>query len=106
MDAVFLFLQCYSSQAAITHQKLAYLPDLAPSDYCLFPNLMKHLKGRKCSTTEKATLAADGWFAAQTKQFFLDGLKELGQRRHNVELREEYIRVNTCLQSHCLLFSL
>jgi hypothetical protein len=62
----------------VSHQKFAYLhfevlklpvcsPDLVPSDYYLFPNLKKHLKGGKFSSTEEATLAADGWFAAQAK---------------------------------------
>jgi hypothetical protein len=46
---------------------LAYSPDLAPSHYYLFPNLKKHFKGRKFSRIEEATLAADMWFAAQTK---------------------------------------
>jgi hypothetical protein len=65
---------------AITHQKLAYLhfkvwkhPDLAPSDYYLFPNL----KGRQFSSIWEAILAADRWFAAQPKEFFLDELKKL-----------------------------
>jgi hypothetical protein len=31
---------------------------LASSGYYAFPNLMKHLKGRKFSSNEKATLAA------------------------------------------------
>jgi hypothetical protein len=39
-------------------------PGLTPSDYYLFPNLKKHLKGRKFSRTEEATLAAEGWFVA------------------------------------------
>jgi histone-lysine N-methyltransferase SETMAR len=54
----------------------AYSPDLAPSNYYLFPNLKKHLKGRKFSSTEEATIAADGWFAAQPNEFFLDRLKK------------------------------
>jgi histone-lysine N-methyltransferase SETMAR len=73
-------------KAAITHQTFsdlhfevpkhpAYSPDLAPSDYYLFPNLKKYLKGRKILSLEVATLAADGWFAAKPKEFFLDGLK-------------------------------
>jgi hypothetical protein len=60
------------------HQKLAehhfkvlkhpaYSPDLAPSDYYLFPNLRKHLKGKTFLSIEEAMLAADGWFAAQPK---------------------------------------
>jgi histone-lysine N-methyltransferase SETMAR len=85
--------------AAIAHQKSAdfhfevlkhpaYSPNLAPSNYYLFPNL----KRRKFSATEEATSAADGWFAAQPKEFFLDGLKKLEQRSHMcVELKGEYV---------------
>jgi histone-lysine N-methyltransferase SETMAR len=70
----------------------AYSPDLAPSDYYLYPNLKKHLKGRKFSNTGGATSAADGWFAAQPKKFFLDGLNKLEQRsQKDVELRGEYV---------------
>jgi histone-lysine N-methyltransferase SETMAR len=55
-----LFLQDNAAphKAATVHRKLAdlhfevlkhltYSPNLAPSDYYLFPNLKKHLKGRK-----------------------------------------------------------
>jgi hypothetical protein len=52
-------------------------PGLAPSDYCLSPNPKKHLKGRKFLNIEGVTLAADGWFAAQPIEFFLNGLKKL-----------------------------
>jgi hypothetical protein len=59
-------------------------PDLAPSDYYHFPNL----KGRNFSSIIEATLTADGWFAAQPEEFFLEGLKKLEQRNHKcVELR-------------------
>jgi histone-lysine N-methyltransferase SETMAR len=86
-----LFLQDNAAphKAATMHLKLAdihfevlkhpaYSPDLAPSDYCLFPNL----KEQKFSSNEEVTLAADGWFAAQPKKFFLDGLKKSEQRSH------------------------
>jgi histone-lysine N-methyltransferase SETMAR len=100
-----LFLQDNAAphNAAITHQKLAdlhfevlkhpaYSPDLVPSDYCLFPNLKKQLKGRKFSSIEEAISAADGWFAAQPKDFFLDRLKKSEQRSHKyVELRGEHV---------------
>jgi hypothetical protein len=42
---------------------------LALSDYYLFPNLKKHLKGRKFLSIEETTLAADGWFGAQPTSF-------------------------------------
>jgi histone-lysine N-methyltransferase SETMAR len=87
-----LFLQDNAAPHKVTstHQKLAdlhlevlkhpaYSPDLASSDYCLFPNLKKYLKGRKFSSIEEATLAPDRWFAAQPKEFFLDRLKKLEQ---------------------------
>jgi histone-lysine N-methyltransferase SETMAR len=57
----------------------AYSPDLAPSNYCLFPNVKKHLKARKFSSTGEATSTADGRFAAQPKKFSLDGLKKVEQ---------------------------
>jgi histone-lysine N-methyltransferase SETMAR len=96
-----LFLQDNAAphKVAITHQKFAdlhfevlkhpaYSPDLAPLDYYLFPNL----KGRKFSSNEEATLAPDGWFGAQPKEFFLYRLKKLEQRSHKyVQLRGEYV---------------
>jgi hypothetical protein len=46
-------------------------------------------------------------FAAQQKEFFLDGLKKLEQRSHKcVELRGGGEYVNTFFQSRSLLFSL
>jgi hypothetical protein len=80
------------------HQKLVDLyfevlkhpassPDLASSDCYLFLNL----KGRKFFIIEEAKIVADRWFATQSEEFFLDGLKKLEQRRLKcVELREEY----------------
>jgi histone-lysine N-methyltransferase SETMAR len=90
-------------KAAIAHHKLAdfhfevlkhpaYSPDLAPSNCYLFPDLKKHLNGRKFSNTDSTTLALDGWLAAQTKEFILDGLKKLEQQILNcLEFRGEYV---------------
>jgi hypothetical protein len=61
----------------LKHQ--TYSPDLVLSDYLFFPNLKTHLKGRKFSSIEEATLAVDGWFAAQPKEFVMDVLKTLEQ---------------------------
>jgi hypothetical protein len=59
------------------HFKILKYTDLAPLDYYLLSSLKKHLKGRQLSSTEEAALAADGWFAAQSKELLLDGLKKL-----------------------------
>jgi hypothetical protein len=40
-------------------------------DYYLFPNLKKHLKGRKCLSTDEvtlATLAANRWLVGWVKE--------------------------------------
>jgi hypothetical protein len=83
-------------------------PDLAPLDYYLFPNLKKYLKGRKFLNIEEATLAVDGWLAAQPKEFFFDGLKKLEQWRHKCVCGAQggVCRVNTFFQSCSLLFYL
>jgi hypothetical protein len=45
-------------------------------------------------------------FAAQAKEFFLDGLKKLEQRSLKcVELRGEYVEQTNLFQSRSLLFS-
>jgi hypothetical protein len=81
---------------------LGLLTDLAPLDYYFFPNFKKHLEGRMFLCTEKATLAVDGWFAAQPEEFIWDGLKKLRQ------LNRVCVCVCVCTrtQSHSLLFSL
>jgi hypothetical protein len=106
-----LFLQDNAAphKAAIAHQKLADLhfgvlkhpansPHLAPSDYHLLPNLKKHLKGRKFSSIEEATSAADGWFAAQPKEVRTTKSQVCGTQGG-------ICRANTFFQSRRLLFS-
>jgi len=39
----------------------AYSPDLAPSDYNLFPNVKKHLRGQRSSTDEQPNYATEEW---------------------------------------------
>jgi hypothetical protein len=55
---------------------------ISPFGLYHFHNLKKHVKGRKFSRTDEATLAADGWFVVQTKEFFLGALRKLEQWRH------------------------
>jgi hypothetical protein len=65
---------------------------LSDCEYYLLPNFKKVLKGKKFSSIEQAILTADGWIAAQPKEFFFDVLKKLEQRSHKcVELRREYV---------------
>ena len=68
-------------QALATQKKLAYLgfqcldhppysPDLAPSDYHLFPGLKKQLKGRHFSSDAEVIAAAETWLDGQHSELF------------------------------------
>jgi hypothetical protein len=67
----------------------------------------------KCNTSILLTHRGAGkslafpisWFAAQPKEFFLDGLNKLEQRSHKCGAQGGICRVNTFFQSHSL-FSL
>ena len=47
-----------------------YSPDLAPSDFHLFPKLKEHLKGQRFSCDEGVKSAVRKWFQKQTTNFF------------------------------------
>jgi hypothetical protein len=56
--------------------------------FCLHPQ-----SRRICRGADKSSAFPIFLFAAQPKEFFLDGLKNLKQRSHKcVELREEYVQ--------------
>jgi len=90
-------------RALATQKKLAYLvfqcldhppysPDLAPSDYHLFPGLKKQLKGHHFSSDAEVIAAAETWLDGQPSEMFLSGLQKLVQRTKKcIELRGEYV---------------
>jgi len=55
-------------------------PDLAPSDFHLFPKLKEHLKGQRFSCDEEVKSAVRKWFQKRNTNFFEDGFQKLGQR--------------------------
>lgn len=57
-----------------------YSPDLAPSDYHLFPKLKIFLGGQRFSTDEEVKAAVEGYFAGLEENFFRDGIKALEYR--------------------------
>jgi len=68
-----------------------YSPDLAPSDYHLFPGLKKQLTGRHFSSDTEVIAAAETWLDGQPSEFFLSDLQKLEQRAKKcIELRGEY----------------
>jgi histone-lysine N-methyltransferase SETMAR len=81
---LFLHDNAPAYQALATQKKLAYLgfqclehppysPDLAPSDYHLFPGLKKQLKGRHFSSDTEVIAAAETWLDGQPSEFFFFG---------------------------------
>jgi histone-lysine N-methyltransferase SETMAR len=50
-----------------------YSPDLAPSDFCLFPKLKLFLVGQRFSPNQEAIAAVKGYFADLTKNHYRDG---------------------------------
>jgi histone-lysine N-methyltransferase SETMAR len=57
-----------------------YSPDLAPSDFHLFPNLKKHLRGRRFSCDEDLKSEVEQWLSDQKESFFSEGVEKLRQR--------------------------
>jgi len=90
-------------QAFATQKKLAYLsfqcldhppysPDLAPSDYHLFPGLKKQLKSRHFSSDAEVIAAWRPGWTDNLLIFFLSGLHKLEQRAKTfIEIRGEYV---------------
>ena len=73
MDAVEL-----SGYELIPHP--AYSPDLAPSDFFLFPNLKKDISGLHFRYDEEVETAVDEWVNGTDPDFFSSGLKALEHR--------------------------
>jgi len=69
-----------------------YSPDLAPSDYYLFPNLKKHLAGTKFDSDNDVIEAVEGYLDMQEEGFYSEGIRRLQHRWTKcVELQGGYI---------------
>ena len=55
----------------------AYSPDLSPSDYFLFPNLKKDIRGCHFRSNEEVVAAAEEWVRDKDPGFFSSGLMAL-----------------------------
>ena len=58
----------------------AYSRDLAPSDYYLFPQLKKYLKGHHYDNDEEVIADVRRWCRGQSPEFFADGMRQLVKR--------------------------
>jgi len=100
---LFLHNNALAHQALATQKKLAYLgpqcldhppysPDLALSEYHLFPRLKKQLQVYHFSSHAVVTAAAETWLDRQHTEFFLSGLQKLEQQaKMCIELCGKYV---------------
>ena len=58
----------------------AYSPDLAPSDFFLFPNLKKDIRGLHFRSDEEVVTAVEEWVNGKDPDFFSSGLMALEHR--------------------------
>ena len=69
-----------------------YPPDLAPSDYFLFPNMKTWLKGQRFSSNEEIIAAINEYFEGFDQNYFLEGIKKLEYRYNKcIQLKGDYI---------------
>jgi hypothetical protein len=54
----------------------SYSPDLAPSDFWLFPKLKETLKGQHFSSDAEVETAVCRWISSQPETFFIDKMKK------------------------------
>jgi len=100
---LFLHNNAPAHWALATQKKLAYLgfrclyhppysPDLAPSEYHLFPGLKIQLKGCHFLSNAEVIAAVETRLNGQPSEFFWSGLQKLEQRAKKcIELCEEYV---------------
>ena len=82
---LFLHDNVPAHRALATQKKLAYLgfqcvyhpphsPDLAPSEYYVFPGLKKQFKGRHFLSDAEVIAAAETWLNGQPSEYFVEWL--------------------------------
>ena len=70
----------------------AYSPDLAPSDFFLFPNLKKDIRGLHFRSDEEVVTAVEEWVNGKDPDFFSSGLMTLEHRwSKSITLEGNYI---------------
>jgi len=71
-----------------------YSPDLALSDFCLFPKPKLFLAGQRFSLNQEAIAAVEGYFSDITKNHYKDGIMALEHRWNKcISLKEDYVEI-------------
>jgi histone-lysine N-methyltransferase SETMAR len=76
-----------------------YSPDLAPSDFFLFPELKLFLAGQRFSSNQEAIAAVKRYFADLTKNHYRNGMMALKQRWNKCSsLKRDYVEKKIILK--------
>ena len=71
---------------------LPYSPDLAPSDFYMFPKLKTNLRGNNFRSNEGVIDAVNEYLGDQYEDFHFEGTSKLGQRwRKCINMKENFI---------------
>ena len=71
---------------------MPYSPDLAPSDYFLFRNLKKFLRGRQFPNDNAVKEVVRGYFDTQDVKIFSEGIRSLEAKwTECVTIKGDYI---------------
>lgn len=69
-----------------------YSPDLAPSDYYLFPNLKRWLQGKRFYSNEEVEWETDAYFGRFTSDYYSKGIQMLEERWNKcIALKGDYV---------------
>jgi len=69
-----------------------YSPDLAPSDYYLFPNMKKWLAGKRFYSNEEVIAETNAYFTNLDKSYYSEGINKLEQRWTKcISLKGDYV---------------
>jgi len=69
-----------------------FSPDLAPSDYYLFPNMKKWLAGRRFYSNEEVIAETNAYFAELCQSYYSEGINKLEQRWTKcISLKGDYV---------------
>jgi histone-lysine N-methyltransferase SETMAR len=69
-----------------------YSPDLAPSDFFLFPNLKENIRGENWGSISEVERVVKRWFADQRPEFYRSGLESWRHRMEKcIEMNGDYV---------------
>ena len=69
-----------------------YSPDLAPSDYYLFPNPKRWLCDRCFQLNEEVEWETKAYFGGFDKSYYLEGVEKFIYRWTRIELKGEFVK--------------